>query len=112
MYIGIGYILPKLGDICSDIGYVLPTIGVYILILDIFCQQSGIYSYIGYILPTIGRYMSIMGCLKKHILQPYALQLMTYIPQLLAEYIQYQIYKFKLHDFLNIFIYFPQYICI
>ena len=41
MYIGIGYILPKLGDICSDIGYVLPTIGVYILILDIFCQQFG-----------------------------------------------------------------------
>ena len=87
MYIGIGYILPKLGDICSDIGYVLPTIGVYILILDIFCQQFGdiwqlegvcapfgrwvgenmcqlnIYICIGYILPTFGGYMTVRGCL-------------------------------------------------
>ena len=103
MYIGIGYILvldifcQQLGKY-SDIGYILPTIGRYILVLDIFCQQLG-----GYILmldifcqqlvdkcqlwgvcAPFGR--RVTDCaftrmcifLKKHILQPYPLQL-TYI---------------------------------
>ena len=32
----------------------------YILVSDIFCQQLGIHSYIGYILPTIGRYILVL----------------------------------------------------
>ena len=32
----------------------------YILVLDIFCQQMEKYSDIGYILPKIGRYILIL----------------------------------------------------
>ena len=114
MYIGIGYILvsdifcQKLG-IYSDMGYILPTIGRYILVLDIFCQQLAdilwywiysannweIYVNYGVFVRPSGAGLQIVHLLecvcfkKKHILQPYTLQL-TYIPQLLAEYIQYQ----------------------
>ena len=91
MFIGSGYIL-VLDIICqqlgkySDIGYILPTIGRYILVLDIFCQQLGDICQLWGVCAPFGRRVAdcaftricnVYFFLKKHILQPYTLQLLA-----------------------------------